>query len=441
MLRLLPVLACLTLLAGVMAACSPAATPTPVPTPAPTATAIPTATPTPPPEPFRLGFILLREFDQYVNGVPAEGGEDGPIVKAVLLAVEQVNAAGGVFGQPVKYHFRGNVPGGSSPVAGEVVVAGAKELVELGVHAFLGPSYSGHVELLAEAVAVPHQLPFMSQSNAPSVAYIEDDGFIFRVTLSETAQGQGLAALAEAEGFDHVALVHRDDFWGQDLAEVFKAHFAGEVTEVSLHPDKDSFAEELHQISASNAPALVMLTPQSQAGPVLAEVAEHGHFDEFLMIADLRSLPFLEQWPELLDGAKGVAPIARHVTEAEGHWEADYTAAYGEEPHSPFMRESYDGAMALMVAAEYAGSNEGAAIRDALEIIGNPPGQRFPASAAGVKGALEAVRRGEDIDLEGEATDLNWDHGGEIVTGHMSVWQFKDGEILDLEHFDVDLSQ
>ena len=435
MLRLLPAWAGLILVAGLLAACAPAATPTPEPTPAPT------ATPTPPPEPFRLGFILLREFDQYINGVPAEGGADGPIVKAVVLAVKQVNAAGGVFGQPVEYHFRGNVPGGSSPVAGSVVVAGARELVELGVHAFLGPSYSGHVELLAEAVAVPHQVPFMSQSSAPSVAYIEDDGFIHRVTLSDAAQGQGLAALAAAEGFDQVALVHRDDFWGHDLAEVFKAHFDGEVTEIALHPDKESFAEELHQISASNAPALVMLTVESQATPVLEEVAEHGHFDEFLLIADLRHLPFLTQWSELLDGSKGVAPIARHVTEAEGHWEADYTAEYGEETHSPYMRESYDGAMALMVAAEYAGSTDGTALRNALRIIGNPPGQRFPASAEGVKGALAAVRNGQDIDLEGEATDLNWDDRGEIVLGHISVWQYQDGEIRDLEHFDVDLSQ
>ena len=432
----------LILLAGLLAACSAAATPTPAPTPeptataVPTATAIPTATPTPQPEPFRMGFLYLRMFDQLFNDV-AVGSGDGPVVRSVLLAVKHVNDAGGVFGQPVEYHFRGDAPA-ELPRA----VANATELLDVvGVHAFIGPPASVHLIQVGEALAKPRRIPFVSQSNAPSVAHLEDDGFVFRTSISDLAQGQALAALAEEEGFDHVALVHRDTLWGRDLAEVFKTHFAGKVTEVSLHPEQDRFAAELHQISASNAPALVILTNHEQAVPVLAEVAEHGHFEEFLLTADLRSLPFLEQWPELLDGAKGVAPIGKHVTEAEGHWEADYAAAFGMADHGTYMRESYDAALALMVAAEYAGSTDGTALRDALRAVGNPPGQRFPASAEGVKGALEAVRNGQDIDLEGEATDLNWDDRGEIVLGHISVWQYQDGEIRDLEHFDVDLSQ
>ena len=421
-------------LAILMAACTPAATPTPVPTPAPTATPIPTATPLP--EPFRMGFLYQRMFDQLFNGV-AVGSGDGPVVRSILLAVQHVNAAGGVFGQPVEFHFRGDAPA-ELPRA----VANATELLDAGgVHAFVGPPASVHVIQVGEALAKPRRIPFVSQSNAPSVSHLEDDGFIFRTSISDLAQGQALADLAAAEGFDHVALAHRDTLWGQDLAAAFKAHFDGEVTEVALHPDQARFPLELHQISASNAPVLVLLTSHEQAVPVLAEVAEHGHFDEFLLTADLRLLPFLMQYPELLDGAKGVAPIGKHVSEAEGHWEADFAAAYGEEPHGSYMRESYDAAMALMVAAEYAGTTDGTALRDALRIIGNPPGQRFPASAEGVKGALEAVRNGADIDLEGEATDLNWDDGGDIITGHMSVWQFQNGEILDLEHFDVDLSQ
>ena len=54
---------------------------------------------------------------------------------------------------------------------------------------------------------------------------------------------------------------------------------------------------------------------------------------------------------------------------------------------------------------------------------------------------MEAVRNGDDIDLEGEATAIDWDDRGAVTIGHFSVWQFTDGEIVDLEHFDVDLRE
>lgn len=105
------------------------------------------------------------------------------------------------------------------------------------------------------------------------------------------------------------------------------------------------------------------------------------------------------------------------------------------------MRAAYDAAVALMLAAEYAGSTEGADLRDALNIIAKPPGQRYVASAAGIAAALAAIRNGADIDLDGAASNLDWDSRGDIVVGSMGVWQFKDGAVEDLYHFEVDLRE
>ena len=73
--------------------------------------------------------------------------------------------------------------------------------------------------------------------------------------------------------------------------------------------------------------------------------------------------------------------------------------------------------------------------------ISRPPGTKYNATANGIKAAMEAVRNGDDIDLEGEATAIDWDDRGAVTIGHFSVWQFKEGGIVDLEHFDVDLSE
>ena len=392
--------------------------------------------------PFRLGLIDLGTVDHLFNSAGRDA-RDGPVVRAALLAVRHVNAAGGVFGQPVETRFGDTyLQPHLRETAEDTVVWHALRLLDEGVHAFVGPGSSHDVREIAEDIAAARGAPFVSPvASAPFVAGLEDGGFVFRTNLSDAMQGLALAELAAAEGYDRVALVHRDNAWGRALAEVFKSHFEGKVTDIGIHPGAESYADELRHVADSGAPVLVSLTFHDDMFAVMDEVVAHGHFEAFLLNNFHRNLDLLEAYP-VLEGAKGIAPLGQHVTEAEGHWEAGYEAAYGVEvPHVPYMREAYDAAIALMLAAEYAGSSDGAAIRDALAAVGNPPGARHPASSAGVRAALEAIRNGGDIDLDGEATDLDWDDRGEIVAGDIVVWQFKDGAIADLRHVTVVLTE
>ena len=386
-----------------------------------------------PDEPLKVGFVDVELVDQFIGGIPP--GVQGPVYNSVLLAVKHVNDAGGVWDNPVETVFRTSLESSAVEVAMQM-------LDDDGVHGFIGPVMSTDVEAVSNEVATVRNKPFISSvSTVPFVGDLDDDGYIFRTSMSDVAQGIALAQLATEDHDAHVALVHRDDQWGRAIADSFKDHYDGRVSEVSLHPDKSTFPDELAQISESGAPALVLITFADMTDAVLDEVVAHGHFDHVLMMNEHRSLSLLAKYPDFLDGAKGVAPYGRHITEAEGHWEADYAAEFGDVPHASFMRETYDAAVAFMVAAEHAGTTSGVAIRDSLYAISGPPGQSFPATAAGIKGALEAVRNGDDIDLEGEATAINWDDRGEVTSGHMGIWQFQDGDIVDLRHFDVDLTQ
>ena len=72
-----------------------------------------------------------------------------------------------------------------------------------------------------------------------------DDGFVFRTVLSDEADALALARLAHGEGYEHVAVVYHDNLWGQDMLQVFASHFNGETTSVALHPQDDSYEEEL----------------------------------------------------------------------------------------------------------------------------------------------------------------------------------------------------
>ena len=398
--------------------------------------------PAAPAEPFRLGLINVGLQDFFFSGVPLEFADQeqiensGPAYRAALLAIEHVNDAGGVWGKPVEHSFGDTFDIG----AGEAALAG--EMIAQGVHAFVGPASSEGVAAIADSVARDRRVPFVSPSStAPFVADRNDAGFIFRASISDEAQAYALARLAKDDGYDSVAAVHLDDAWGNDIVRAFAGQFDGRVDAVALHPEGPEFEDELRRAASSDAPVLALFTFGDVTTAALDEAAKRGHFEEFLLFGDFRSLELYEQYPELLEGAKGVASYGLHVTEAEGHWEADYMAEYGldEPPHAPYVRETYDAAVALMLAAEHARATDGEALRDSLHAIAGPPGKRFPASAQGIRDALQAIRNGEEIDLDGEASTLDWDERGELVSHTMGVWQFRNGAIEDLRHFEVTL--
>ena len=397
----------------------------------------------PPGDPFRLGIIDIGLVDYHLNGFP----DHGPLYRAALLAVEHVNAAGGVFGQPVEVYFRDSdlLAGETSrcPACHSTPAELIEELTDIeGVHALVGFPQSGVLAGVAPLIA-ERRIPTVSPvASAPFIADLDDGGFIFRTSISDAAQTWGLADLAHEAGYDHVAVAHRDNTWGRAMAASFAEHYDGRISDIALHPEEHTYQEELRALALTDAQALVVLLwtdlTLDDLIATLQELIEEEHFEQIYLINDHRGL--IERFPgELLDGAIGVSPVGLHVSEAEGHWEADYEAAYGTVPTAPYTRETYDAVVAMLLAAEYAGSTDGAAIRDALYAISGPPGTRYPASSTGVTAALRAIRAGGDIDLDGESTPIDWDERGEVTKVIMGVWRFTDGAVEELRQYDVTL--
>ena len=136
---------------------------------------------------------------------------------------------------------------------------------------------------------------------------------------------------------------------------------------------------------------------------------------------------------EFLDGFKGTAPLSSATAPgAASAWDEAYIAEFGELPTTPFVRESYDAAIAIALAAEMAGSTDGAAIRDALVQIASPPGATVTPGADSIAAALTAVRNGEDINYEGGATTLDWNPDGDVTSGFIGIWQFEGGAIVEV---------
>ena len=357
--------------------------------------------------------------------------EFGPVIQTgVELAIEHINEAGGVNGKDVTFVT------GDTQVDATQGTEEARRLVDIdGVHAIVGPLSSTVTISVAESVTGDAGVPTISPSaTSPAVSDANDNGYLFRSTTSDAAQGPVLAQLAVDEGYDNVAVLFINDAYGQGLADAFEAAFSGTITKASFEDGQASYLAELQQVAGGGASVLVAIGFPTQAGVFIREALENDIFDQFLFVDGTKSQDLIDDiGAEFLDGFKGTAPVGGPESDAIIAWNAAYTAKYGALPTRPFVREAYDATIAIALAAAYAGSTDGAAIRDALPKIAAPGGTVFIPGAEGVAAALKAARDKQDINFEGAATTLDWNANGDVTTGYVGIWRYKDGTIEELE--------
>jgi ABC-type branched-subunit amino acid transport system substrate-binding protein len=407
------------------------------------ATEEPTATATE--EPAETGEQLKIAFLADFSGPLAEFG---PVIQTgVELAIQHINAAGGVNGQDVVFVT------GDTQVDPTQGVEEARRLVEVEeVAAIVGPLSSTVTIAVAESVTGDAEVPTISPSaTSPGVTVAADNGFLFRSTTSDAAQGVVLADLATDEEIENIGVIFRDDAYGQGLSDAFQAAFEQESHthgdgSVHVHggtatlasysaAGQPSYLAELQQAADGGADVLVAIGFPAEAEVFLRESIENDIFTQFLFVDGTKSLDLIEALgAEALEGFKGTAPGSAPVPEASTvAWNDAYQAEYGELPTLPFVREAYDATIAIALAAELSSTTNGVLIRDGLAIIGAPPGEVFLPGPEGVAAALAAVRNGDDINYEGGATTLNWNADGDVTTGFIEIWQFSGGDIESLE--------
>ncbi|MBX5446686.1 ABC transporter substrate-binding protein [Sphaerobacter sp.] len=360
---------------------------------------------------------------------------------AAMLAVEEINSAGGVLGQPVELV---RADDGTSPQQG---VEEARRLVEVErVSAIIGAAASGVTLPIAESVTGPSGIVQISPaSTSPALTDANDNDFLFRTTISDAAQGVVLAQLAQEQGFKTACTMYTNNAYGQGLSEVFSREFerlGGKVlAQVPHEQEQASYASELATCTEGNPDVLAAISYPESARVYLREAVEQGLVKNFLFVDGTKSEEqFADLGWDVFQGMWGTAPGALDTDEGKS-FDARYEQAYGRRPELPFLRESYDAVYVIALAAQKAGSTDPTAIRDAIREIANPPGETVTPGPDGWARALELIAAGTDINYEGAASPADFDDHGDVLKGAIEVWRVQGNAIVVQETREIDLSQ
>jgi ABC-type branched-subunit amino acid transport system substrate-binding protein len=363
-----------------------------------------------------------------------------PFLQAAELAVNQINEAGGVLGQPME------LVQGDSATSPQQAVEEARRLIELeGVSAIVGPAGSGETLPVAESVTGPSGvLQITMSATSPALTIANDSDFLFRTVISDAAQGLVLGDLARELGYESACVMYVNNAYGQGLSEAFAARFTeqgGTVTaQVPHEQEQASYASEVATCTDGDPDVLVAPAYPESARVFLRELVEGGDPPAVLFTDGTKSPDMFEElgW-DVFEGSYGTA-AGSPETDAGTEFDQAWQDAYGEMPALPYLKEINDAVYLIALAAEKAGSTDPTAMRDALREIANEPGTVVGPGVEGWPVAVEAVGAGDDINYEGAAGSVDFDENGDISKGTIEVWKVEGGQIVTDETRDVDLT-
>jgi ABC-type branched-subunit amino acid transport system substrate-binding protein len=365
----------------------------------------------------------------------------GPaFLEAAELAVNEINAGGGVNGQPIE------LVQGDSATSPQQAVEEARRLIELeGVPAIVGPAGSGEALPTVESVAGPAGVVVISPSaTSPALTVANDNDFFFRTTISDAAQGVVMADVANEQGFGSACVLFVNNAYGQGLSDAFAARFTelgGTVlAQVPHEQEQASYASELATCTEGGPDVLIAIAYPESGRIFLRELVEAGDPPAIIFSDGLKSPDLFEElgW-DVFEGSMGTS-AGSPATDTASAFEEAWQAAYGELPAYPYLRETYDAIYLIALAAEQADSVDAAAIRDALRDVASDPGTAVSPGTEGWQAAAEAITAGDELNYEGAIGPVDLDENGDVSKGTIVIWTVQGGEVVDESSRDLDLT-
>lgn len=313
--------------------------------------------------------IVIGEFAS-LTGSTASFGQSSH--KGVQMAVDELNAAGGVLGKPVRLIVEDNQ---SKP--GESATVVRRMISRDGVVALIGEVASSR-SLEVAPIAQQNKVPMISPASTnPKVTEVGD--YVFRVCFIDPFQGTVLAKFMLSKGWTRVGVLTdvKQDY-AVGLTEFFQDYFTKNggtiVSNQSYSSGDKDFKAQLTSIRGANPQAVLVSGYYNEAGLIASQARELGLSVPLLGGDGWDSPSFVEVAGAAAEGnffsnhfsAEDQSPAVQGFLEK-------FRTKYNEEPDA-MAALGYDAMMILADALKRAGTTDSQPLRDAIAATKDFPG-------------------------------------------------------------------
>ena len=286
--------------------------------------------------------------------------------EGTLLAVDEINAAGGVLGKQLEL-----LPEDNQSKPGESATAVNKLIARDRVIAILGEVASSR-SLEAAPICQQNKIPMISPSSTnPKVT--ETGDYIFRVCFTDILQGKILANFAGQKLHAKKVAIFTDvkSDYSKGLAKYFKEHFIAAggqiVTELDFNGGDKDFKAQITAIKGANPDAVFIPAYYTDVALICIQAKQLGVTAPIFGGDGWESEDLIKIGKEAVEGTYFSTHCA---ADSPGAKVAGFVEAYrkkfnGKTPDAMAML-GHDSVKILVEAIQKTGSTDAAKIRDAL---------------------------------------------------------------------------
>lgn len=197
-----------------------------------------------------IGTLLPQSGDLAFLGPPEFAGVD--------LAVKEINDNGGFQGKDVK-----QVKADSGDGTPNIAPSETDKLLRGGADAIVGAASSSVSLSVIDRITGAGVVQISPANTSTAFDTYADHGLYFRTAPSDVLQGQVLASTAIDDGYQNIAVLARQEAYGEALAKNVRKFFTqagGKVVSFQLYdPNTANFTAEVNSIKGQDPDAIVVI--------------------------------------------------------------------------------------------------------------------------------------------------------------------------------------
>ena len=305
----------------------------------------------------KIGFIgpLTGDYANY-----------GTLCKqAVQMAVEEINAKGGINGVQIKLYAEDSEGDSQKALAAMEKLSSSD-----GVCAVIGPVLTGESFSVAERAQAEGIVIITPSASHKDITNVGD--YIFRTTPSDGLQGEVAGKYwYQVLGYRKLAVLYAKNDYSQGLYESMSEAFSedgGEIvaTETFMVGDKD-FKTQLTNLKNTDAEAIYIPDYTAEMAQILEQAAQLGIDKPFLSSDGFLSEEIYTLAGQYTDGVVYTASAKIEESDLTKIFKENYTAKWGVGPDS-FASNAYDATYILASVIEKVGTDR-KAIKEGMQQV------------------------------------------------------------------------
>ena len=362
-----------------------------------------------------VGSLLPSTGDLAFLGPPEFAGVD--------LAVQDINEAGGVLGKDVAQSKADSGDGTPKIAPGSV-----DKLLNAKVDTIIGAASSSVSLSVIDKIISAGVVHFSPANTSTEFDTYNDKGMYFRTAPSDVLQGNVLGNLVLQDGAKNVAIMARQDSYGEALAEntekTIKDQGGNVAAKVVYSVDATSYTSEVQKIKDAKPDAIVLIA-FNETTKIIPELesAGIGPQDVQTYFVDGNTADYSKDFPKgALKGIKATYPGA----ELKSDFRKRMLEVDPKLKDFTYGPESYDATIMSALAAEAAKNDSGEAIASELVNISRD-GEECTTYADCVK----LVKDGTDIDYNGVSGPVDLNKTGSPSKATIGIFKYNNNNKYD----------